>query len=237
VGEAELAGGEVAFGGAHGRAEGAAEDGAIGVEVAGVGDGVEDGAGLIFGQIFEEGAGLVVFVEDAGAGVAGEVGEEAGEGGGGAGVDAMGAGGVGLPEVGEAFSEPGGVCLGDGEDAVAALRAAGATGEVRAGAGGGAGEGAVDDLEEVVDVAPIGKAEAGARAECAQKGAEMSGEGLGLLAEDAVEDGVHVLELAGVVEGAGELGGGEAGGNLGDLGDLVPEDEVFFPGAHGVGLD
>jgi len=82
-----------------------------------------------------------------------------------------------------------------------------------------------------------GKAEADARAVCAQKGAEMSGEGLGLLAEDAVEDGVHVLELAGVVEGAGELGGGEAGGNLGDLGDLVPEDEVFFPGAHGVGLD
>ena len=40
-----------------------------------------------------------------------------------------------------------------------------------------------------------------------------------------------------VVEGAGELGWGEAGGDLGDAGDLVAEDEVLLPGAHGVGLD
>jgi len=58
-----------------------------------------------------------------------------------------------------------------------------------------------------------------------------------LLAEDAVEDGIDVLKLAGVVEGAVELGGGETGSDRGDFGDLVPEDEVFFPGAHGVILD
>ncbi len=40
-----------------------------------------------------------------------------------------------------------------------------------------------------------------------------------------------------VVEGADELLGGEAGGDLGDAGDLVAEDEVLLPGAHGVGLD
>ena len=61
--------------------------------------------------------------------------------------------------------------------------------------------------------------------------------GSGLLAEDSGEDGVDIGELAGVVEGAGELGGGEAGGDLGVAGDLVAEDEVFLPAAHGVGLD
>ena len=45
--EAELAGGQVVFGGAHGWAEGAAEDGAVGIEVAGAGGGVEDGAGFV----------------------------------------------------------------------------------------------------------------------------------------------------------------------------------------------
>ena len=55
--------------------------------------------------------------------------------------------------------------------------------------------------------------------------------------EHPCEDGVDVGELAVVVEGADELGGGEAGCDLGDAGDLVAEDEVFLPGAHGVRLD
>ena len=65
------------------------------------------------------------------------------------------------------------------------------------------------------------------------------GRGLGgrLVVEDAGEDGVDVGELAVVVEGADELLGGEAGGDLGDAGDLVAEDEVLLQGAHGVGLD
>lgn len=64
--EAELAGGEVVLFGAHGWAEGAAEDGAVLVEVAGAGGWVEDGAGLIVGELFEEDCGFMVFAEDAG---------------------------------------------------------------------------------------------------------------------------------------------------------------------------
>jgi hypothetical protein len=88
VDEAELAGGEVALLGAHRRAEGAAEDGAMLVEVAGSGGGVEDGAGLVVGELFEEDGGFVVLVEDAGGEVSGEPGIEAGEGIDGAGADA-----------------------------------------------------------------------------------------------------------------------------------------------------
>ncbi len=80
--EAEVAGGEVDFAivawSAHGWAEGAAEDGAGFVEVAGAGGGIEDGAGLVVGELFEEDGGFVVFVEDAGGEVAGEPGVEAG---------------------------------------------------------------------------------------------------------------------------------------------------------------
>ena len=47
VDEAEFAGGEVVLLSAHGWAEGAAEDGAVLVEVAGAGGGVEDGAGFV----------------------------------------------------------------------------------------------------------------------------------------------------------------------------------------------
>ncbi len=55
--------------------------------------------------------------------------------------------------------------------------------------------------------------------------------------EDAGKDGVDVGELAGVVEGVGQFFGGEAGGDFGDFGDFVAEDEVLFPTAHGVLLD
>ena len=66
VDEAEFAGGQIVFLGAHGRAKGAAEDGAGFVEVAGAGGGVEDGAGFVVGELFEEDGGFMVFVEDAG---------------------------------------------------------------------------------------------------------------------------------------------------------------------------
>src|SRR5690349_18774589 len=56
VSEAELAGGEVSLsvvpGRVHGWAEGSAEDGACGVEVAGAGGGVEDGAGFCVSDAF-----------------------------------------------------------------------------------------------------------------------------------------------------------------------------------------
>ena len=77
VDEAELASGEVVLFGAHGRPEGAAEDGAVLVEVAGAGGGIEDGAGLVVGELFEEDGSFVVIVEDAGGEIAGEPGVEA----------------------------------------------------------------------------------------------------------------------------------------------------------------
>lgn len=70
-------------------------------------------------------------------------------GGGGSGADT---GGSGWVSEGQAFAEARGVLLGDGEDAVATLRAAGAAGKMGAGAGGGGGQGGVDDLEEGVDL-------------------------------------------------------------------------------------
>jgi len=165
---AEFAGGEVGFaivpGRLHGRAEGAADNGARFVEVTGSGGGVEYGAGLVVGEFlppqraktarwgprFKEGGGLVIFGEDAGDAVAWKPGVEAGEGVGDAFVDAGGAGGVGLGEGGEAFAEAGCVLLRDGEDSDAALGAAGAAYEMRATASGGGGESGGYDLNEVV---------------------------------------------------------------------------------------
>jgi hypothetical protein len=48
------------------------------VEVAGAVVEVEDGAGLVVGELFEEDGGFMVLVEDAGGAVAGEPGVEAG---------------------------------------------------------------------------------------------------------------------------------------------------------------
>jgi hypothetical protein len=130
VDEAELAGGEIVFGGAHGWAEGAAEDGAVLVEVAGAVVQVKDGAGLVVGELFEEDGGFVVFVEDAGGAVAGEPGVEASEGVSYSFVDSGGFGWVSLVEGGEAFAETVSVFVGDGEDSDAALGAAGVADEV-----------------------------------------------------------------------------------------------------------
>ena len=60
------------------RAEGTALDGAEGVEVAGAGRGVEDGAGLVVGEVGEGFFVVRLGEELAGSGVAGEVREEAG---------------------------------------------------------------------------------------------------------------------------------------------------------------
>ena len=61
---AELAGGEIGFafvsGRLHGRPECPANDGAVLIEIAGAGGGVEHGAGLVVGELFEEGGGLFV---------------------------------------------------------------------------------------------------------------------------------------------------------------------------------
>jgi len=72
MGVAELAVSEVALPGAGGWAEGAAEDGAVLVEVARPAGGIEDGAGLVVGEVLEGFGGFVVFGEDAGGGIAGK---------------------------------------------------------------------------------------------------------------------------------------------------------------------
>ncbi len=145
VDEINLADGEVIVFVADGRAEGSALDGASGVEIASAGDGVEDGAGLVVGEVLE-GLFVVGFGEERACGwVAGEVGCEAGAGGGGAGEDAVGESRFGG---GEGVAEGFGVEGRDREDADAAEVAAGSAGKPIAGAGGGGGEGGVEDLEK-----------------------------------------------------------------------------------------
>ena len=129
----------------HRRTEGAAGHGAGGVEVAGAGGGVEDGADGVVGEIFE-GFFVVGFCEEeAGCGVAGEVFSESVACGGGAIRDACGkvrSGGL------EGFAESCGVEGRDGEDADAALRTAGSAGHPGSGAAVAVGEGGVGDLDE-----------------------------------------------------------------------------------------
>ena len=150
VGVAEFAGGEVSVFSACGWAEGAAEDGAVVVEVAGAGGGVKDRAGLVVGVFLEESCGLLVFGEDASDELAGEPRIEAGEGGGDALLDTDCAGRVGLGEGGQALAEASGVLVGDGEDSDTALGAAGAADEVWAATQSGGGESGGDDLDQVV---------------------------------------------------------------------------------------
>jgi hypothetical protein len=117
------------------------------VEVAGAEVEVEDGAGLVVGELFEEDGGFVALVEDAGGAVAGEPGVESGEGVGYAGFYAEEFFWVGLLEGGEAFAQACAILVGDGEDAYAALRAAGMADEMMAAALVGVGYGCVYDLD------------------------------------------------------------------------------------------
>lgn len=148
--EAELADAEaVVIRGAcrKGWAEGAAGERAGGVKIAEAGGGVEDGAGLVVGEVVE-GRGARG-IEEAGAWVAGEVRGEAGDGCAGARAEGGGAGRVGRIQVGESGAEAGRVELGDGKDADAALGASGSAFEVGAGAAGGVSDGGIDDLDEL----------------------------------------------------------------------------------------
>ena len=139
---AKLAGGEVAVGGAHGWAEGAADDGTVLIEIAGAGCGIERRAGFgvserAFGFITEEKGIFVVFSENACRRVAGEKRREPRERFGGALPDTAESVWVGLFESVEAFAETVRVFVGDGEDSVATLGASGAAGEMCAAAFGG----------------------------------------------------------------------------------------------------
>ncbi len=149
MGEAEFADGEAGFevGGvvADGWPEGAAENGAGGVEVAGLGGGVEDGTRVGVSPLFEEFDGLVVVGEDARFRIAGEEGEQVVAGLLDADFDSGFQGWFGGCE---ACAQAMGVEGGDLEDAVAALGAAGAADEVWAGALDGRGECQVEDAEK-----------------------------------------------------------------------------------------
>jgi hypothetical protein len=128
------------------RAENAAGHGAGGVEVAESGGGIEGRAGFVVGEVFEVGA---VFVEKAGARVAGEIWREAGDGLSRSLAEGEGAFGIGGIESGESLAQAGCVQLGDGEDADATLRASRSAQEPGAGAAGSVGDGGVNDLDEL----------------------------------------------------------------------------------------
>ena len=146
VDEAELAGSQIVLGGAHGWSKRPAENRAILIEIAGAVFKVENGAGFVVGELFEEDGGFVVLVEDAGGTVAREPGVEAGEGVGHSCVDARGFFWICFFKEGEAFAEARGVLVRDGEDSDAALGAAGFADEVGAATERCGCEGSVDDL-------------------------------------------------------------------------------------------
>lgn len=150
---AELAGGEVAFGSAHGWAEGAADYWAVLVEIAGSGSWIEDRAGFVFsdrvvGVIREEECVLVIVSEDARSEIAGKDWADAGERGSDAVADAGGALRVLLFEDAETVAQPGSILLRDRKDTVAALGAAGTADEVMPAAFDGRGKSGVDDLNK-----------------------------------------------------------------------------------------
>ncbi len=130
------------------RAEDAARHGAMSVQVAGAGGGVERRAGFVVTVVFEGGKGWFVVAENAGRMVAREVWGEAGKRVGNALAEAGGAFGIGAFQFGESGAEAGGVELSDLEDTDAALGAADAAGEPVPAFLDGAGEFGVDDLDE-----------------------------------------------------------------------------------------
>ena len=93
IDETEFADGQAVVFIAERWAEGAALDGACGVEVAGAGGGVEDGAGFVVGEVVEGGFVVLFGEEDASGWVAGEAAGEAGARG-------LGAGAYGCGETG-----------------------------------------------------------------------------------------------------------------------------------------
>ena len=147
--EAELTAGEsIAIGDAHGRTEDAACHGAEGVDVAQAGFGIEGGTGCVVGEIFE--TGLVFFggAENAGCGIAGEVGTILVEPDLGAAAKFGGGVWIGDVEGVHAGLEAGCVEPVDGEGSVTTLGAPGAAGEHGAGATGGIRECGVHDLDQ-----------------------------------------------------------------------------------------
>lgn len=144
--EAKLAGGKIVFSRSHGRPEGATEDRAVLVEIAGAMFEIEHGAGLVVGELFEENGSLVVFVENARVHVAGKPGIETRERIGNPATNARCFFWVGLGESFQAFAQAHCIFMRDGEDADAALGAAGFTDKMMATAMHRVGERGVNNL-------------------------------------------------------------------------------------------
>ena len=92
---------------------------------------VERGAGLVVSELFEENILFVVWGQYAGAAIAGKPRIEAGEGSGGALFYPCRARRISLCKQREPFAQPCAILMRNGEDADAALRAAGPADEVR----------------------------------------------------------------------------------------------------------
>lgn len=172
VGDGHFAGGDLGFGGADeaqfaaaqhvgwfvalivggghadGRTEDAAGHGAPGVDVAESCGGVEGGTRGFVGEVFESSVVGIGCAEEAGLGIAREVGEVFAEPGAGAEFEIGGEGGLGGAQRIHAGAEAEDVERIDGEGSVAALRAPGSAGEPGAGATAGFGERSIDDLHE-----------------------------------------------------------------------------------------
>lgn len=125
---------------ANRRTKGAASHRAMCVEVTGSGLRIERGTRFVIGEVFEPALCAWSLVEDAGLAIAGEVVGNSLEGFAGSLANPSRASRIGNVEFREALAQSGGVELVDGEDADAALRAAGATDEPMSGALCGVGE-------------------------------------------------------------------------------------------------
>jgi len=119
------------------------------VEVAGAVFGIEDGAGFVVGELFEQDCSFVIFVENTGGEIAGEPGVEPGERRNHPGADAGSAGRIGLRQKFKTSTEACCILLRDGEYSNAALRTSGPADEVMAAASGSICQCGGDDLDEV----------------------------------------------------------------------------------------
>lgn len=135
---------------ANRRTERAASHGAMRVEVAGSVFRIERRARLMVGEVLKLALGAGAFTENAGFAIAGKVVSNAVEGLASALANVTGASGIGDAEFSKALAEPRYVELADGEDADAALRAAGTTDEPGTGAVGSLGESSIENLNELV---------------------------------------------------------------------------------------
>ena len=135
---------------ANRRTERAASHGAMRVEVAGSGFRIERRARLMVGEVLKLALAAGAFTENAGFAIAGKVVSNAVEGLACALPNVTGASGVGDAEFSQALAEPRYIELVDGEDADAALRAAGTTDEPGTSALGSLDESGVENLDELV---------------------------------------------------------------------------------------